>query len=315
MHMEWYWYVLIGFASVMLSAFISASFCIFEKIFRGNSEQAAEILAGARKDPDPTVQMRVQTYDRMQELPNDRLTQLSEDGIRLSARYYPNGASRRVAILVHGWRSSPWWDYGGLFELLYQNGYAVLAVSQRALYESEGRYVTYGVREKEDLKGWIALLLDRYGSDLSIALFGVSMGASTVLMTCGDPLPQQVKCAVADCGYTKASALFQNASKGWLPLTRLANDLILRAHCGVSYFDADAQKAVARSKTPTYFIHGDADEVVPVAMAEALYASCAAPKEMRIVPGAGHGDAYAVDPAGYADRILPFLERYMGSGK
>lgn len=313
--MEWYWYVLIGIASILLSAVISASFCIFEKVFGGNSKQAPEILTAARKNPDPTVQMRVQTYDHMQELPHDRLTQISKDGIRLSAQYYPNRASRRVAVLVHGWRSAPWWDYGGLFELLYQNGYAILAVSQRALYESEGRYVTYGVREKEDLKGWISLLLDRYGSDLAIALFGVSMGATTVLLACGETLPKQVKCVVADCGYTKASELFRNASKGWLPLIRLLNDLLLRAHSGVSYFDADAPKAVARSDTPTYFIHGDADEVVPVAMAETLYASCTAPKEKWIVPKAGHGEAYATDPDGYASRVLPFLERYMKSGK
>ena len=313
--MEWYWYVLIITASAMISAVVSASFCIFEKVFRGNREKADEIIAEARKNPDPNVQMRVQTYDRMQEMPHDRLTLLSADGVRLSARYYPNGDSKNIAVTVHGWRSAPWWDYGGTFEMLYRNGYAVLAVSQRALFESEGRYVTYGVREKEDIAGWIDLLLKRYGSDRNIALCGVSMGAATVLMASGNALPEQVKCIVSDCSYTNAAALFRHTSKGWLPVSRLTVDLVVRARCGVSYFKADAVKAVMQSHTPTLFIHGDADEVVPYDMMGKLYAACAAPKEQWTVSGAQHGEAYATDPDGYAQRVLPFLARYMGSGK
>ena len=313
--MEWYWYVLIVTASILVSTFVSAAFCIFEKVFRGNSEQAEEIIAQARANPDPNVQMRVHTLDRMQTMPHDRLTRRSEDGILLSARYYPNGESKRVAVLVHGWRSAPWWDYGGTFELLYRSGYAVLAVSQRALYESEGRYVTYGVREKDDILGWVRLLLERYGSDLSIALCGVSMGATTVLLASGEKPPEQVKCIVSDCSHTKAADLFRFASKGWLPMVRLLTDLLLRMRCGVSYFKANANKAVARSHTPTIFIHGDADEVVPYPMMEELYAACAAPKEKWTVPGAKHGEAFATDPDGYASRVLPFLDRYTGSEK
>lgn len=309
--MEWYWIVLIAFGTVLISTLVSASLCIFEKVFRGNSDKAAEIIADARKNTDPTVQMRVATYDRMASMPHDRLSLKSEDGLTLRARYYPNGASKRVAVTVHGWRSAPWWDYGGTFEMLYNAGYAVLAISQRALFESDGRYVTYGVREQKDLRDWISLLLKRYGDDLSIALFGVSMGATTVLLATGERLPKQVKCAVSDCAFTDAASLFRTTAKGWLPISRLCVDLVLRLHCGVSYFRSNAVKAVAGSVTPTFFIHGDADEVVPYPMMEKLYRACAAPKECRTVPGALHGEAYATDPEGYAAHILPFLARYM----
>ena len=309
--MKWYWIVLIAFGTLAVSTLVSASLCIFEKVFRGNSEKAKEIIDGARKNPDPTVQMRVRTYDRMDELPHDELTQQSADGLTLRARYYPNGQSKRIAVIVHGWRSAPWWDYGGTFELLYRAGYSVLAISQRALFRSDGRYVTYGVREKEDLLGWIRLLIDRYGEDVRIALLGVSMGATTVLLATGEPLPDQVRCAVSDCAFTDAAALFRNTAKGWLPISRLCVDLVVRAKCGVSYFWANAKKAAAKSHTPTCFIHGDADEVVPYPMMETLYRACAAPKERWTVPNALHGEAYATDPEGYAARVLPFLARYM----
>ena len=219
MRMEWYWYVLIGAGVILVSTLVSASLCIFDKVFRGNSELADQIIADARTNPDSAVQMRVQTYDRMRSMPHDALTVTAEDGLTLRARFYRNGDGKRVAVLVHGWRSSPWWDYGGTFELLYGAGYSVLAISQRALFESDGHYVTYGVREQDDLLRWIDLLTSRYGSDLKIALCGVSMGATTVLLTTGHKLPEQVKCAVSDCAFSDAASLFRNTAKGWLPVS------------------------------------------------------------------------------------------------
>ncbi len=312
--MKWYWYALIGL-TIPVSTLISASFCIYEKVFRGNSELREQILEDARDDTSLTVQMRVKTYDDMQALPHERLEMLSRDAITLRADWYPNGESKKTAILLHGWRSAPWWDYGGVFEDLYIAGYSILAVSQRALFESDGRYVTYGVRESEDLMDWIDLICKRFGSDRRIALMGVSMGAATVLLTTGKPLPETVKCAVSDCSYTKASELFKEGAHGWLPISRLCVDLVSRMKTHSSYFPANCLKAVAKSKTPTFFVHGDADEVVPYRMLNELYSACSAPKEKWTVPGAKHGEAYAADPEGYRMRILPFLECYCSDGK
>ena len=311
--MKWYWYVLIAL-SLPVSTLISASLCIYEKVFRGNSEQRSEIIEGARRDPDPTVQMRVATYDHMQAYPHERLELRSRDGLTLRANWYPNGDAKKTAIVVHGWRSAPWWDYGGVFEWLLESGYAVLAVSQRALFESDGKYVTYGVREKDDLIDWIDLLEKRFGAD-RIALMGVSMGAATVLLATGEKLPASVRCAVSDCSYTKASELFREGAKGWLPVSRLCVDLVSRLKTRTSYFPANCLKAVARSVTPTFFVHGDEDEVVPYRMMDELYRACSAQKEALTVHGAKHGEAFAVDPDGYRARILPFLERYCSDGK
>ncbi len=312
--MKWYWYALIGL-SIPVSTLISASFCIYEKVFRGNSELRDEIIRGARSDPAPSVQMRVRTYDHMQSYPHEALSMRSRDGLTLRANWYPNENATKTVILLHGWRSTPWWDYGGVFEMLYEAGYAILAVSQRALFESDGTYVTYGVRESEDLSDWIDLIGTRYGKDRKIALMGVSMGAATVLLTTGKPLPDTVKCAVSDCSYTKASELFREGAHGWLPISRLCVDLVSRMKTHTSYFPANCLKAVARSKTPTYFVHGDDDEVVPYRMLDELYRACAAPKTQWTVHGAKHGEAYATDPEGYRARILPFLDRYCSDGK
>ena len=308
--MKWYWYALI--ASVPISTLVSATLVIHKMVFAGNSDKAQEIIDGARKSDDPIVRMRIETYDHMQAYPHEALSMRARDGLTLRANWYPNGGAKRTVILVHGWRSAPWWDFGGVFEALYAAGYAILAVSQRALYESEGTYVTYGVREKDDLRDWIDLILERFGSDRRIALMGVSMGAATVLLASGQELPDAVKCAVSDCAYTRAAELFRKGSHGWLPVSRFCVNFVSYLRTGVGYLGANCLKAVQRSHTPTYFVHGDADEVVPYRMMGELYDACAAKKERWTVPGAKHGEAYATDPDGYLARILPFLERYLG---
>ena len=41
---------------------------------------------------------------------------------------------------------------------------------------------------------------------------------------------------------------------------------------------------------PLLVIHGEEDEVIPVAMGRAVYAAANAPKEIATFPGAGHSD-------------------------
>ena len=46
-----------------------------------------------------------------------------------------------------------------------------------------------------------------------MVLHGVSMGAATVMMTSGDPLPEYVRAFVEDCGYASVVLQFNNNRK------------------------------------------------------------------------------------------------------
>ena len=312
--MKWYWFVLIGAAASAVIAGYGAVMRMFRVVFCTNSREDTQ-EAAAKTDDSPVMRVRRGTRAFMETQPHEPWRLTSFDGLRLYADFYPNGGGRRVAILMHGWRSHNWWDYGAAFERLYGAGYAILSVHERALGESEGRYVTFGVHEKTDLLGWIDLCVERLGERTEIALFGVSMGAAAVLLLTGSDLPKQVKCAVSNCSYSSADALFKSMMRGWLPLTRRLCDLVLRRKAKASYYDARPIDAVRRSVTPTLFVHGSADELVPPAMMRALFDACAAEKAYWISDGAAHGEASHADPDGYASAVLPFLERYMGEGK
>lgn len=127
----------------------------------------------------------------------------SFDGLRLHAKFY--AASERkapVQIMFHGYKSSAERDFcGGLREGI-DGGFNVLLVDQRAHGESEGKYLTFGVNERFDCLSWASYAAERFGNDVKIYLYGISMGAATVLMASALPLPKSVSGIVADCGYT-----------------------------------------------------------------------------------------------------------------
>ena len=66
---------------------------------------------------------------------------------------------------------------------------------------SESNYVTMGWNDRIDIKAWIDYIINE-NANAKIVLFGLSMGAATVMMTTGEPLESNVVCAIEDCGYT-----------------------------------------------------------------------------------------------------------------
>ena len=307
--MEWYWIVLIVFGACTAITLL-LSYYFFRLAFGANRRAIEKTFRAREQDPAPLVRMRFATKDYMDALPYESLSLTASDGVKLAARFFPNGGTNKIAIICHGWHSFPWWDFGKAFDLVYDAGFAVLAISQRAQGDSEGRYMTYGAKESDDLLAWIDLLNKRFDGDLSVAIMGVSMGAATVLCATGKALPPFVKCAVADCSFTSAREEFAASSKGRFALARKVSEAFVRLLAKTRLSDASPIDAVKRSVTPTLFVHGDADDFVPYPMMQRLYDACAAPeKDLWASPGAVHAEAAMKNPEEYAAHVLPFLKR------
>ena len=309
--MQWYWILLIIIAAFALIT-VGIAACMFVYAFGANRKTVQKTFESRERDPSPMVRMRFDTKAYMDALPYESLTQIAADGVCLSARFFPNGGTKKIAVICHGWHSYPWWDFGKAFDIVYDAGYAVLAVCQRAQGDSEGRWMTYGAKESDDLLGWLRILVKRYGADVRIAVMGVSMGAATVLCATGKPLPEQVKCAVSDCAFTSVKDQFRAAAKGRFPISRAVGEGVARLLAGIRYADASPIDTVTRAKIPILFVHGEADEFVPYAMMQQLYDACASPeKACWTSPGAVHAEAAMKNPEEYAAHVLPWLNKYL----
>lgn len=240
---------------------------------------------------------------------------MSSDGIKLVGYYLAAPKSTRdTVILAHGYSGNAF--QMDVFARFYSEelGFNVLLPDARGHGASGGNYIGFGWPDRGDYLGWIRWVIDRSGPDVRIALHGVSMGGSTVLMVSGEALPANVKSIVEDCGYTSADAELKYQIKRMYNIDdpKIIDDTskLTKRRAGYSFEEASSLAQVKKSKTPTLFIHGETDAFVPFSMVGELYSACSAPKELFIVPGAGHGMSCAVDPAGYRSAVRAFLAKY-----
>ena len=248
------------------------------------------------------------------ETPYERVTVRSHDGLKLVGKLYEGQPGAPLILFFHGYRSTAERDASGGFQLCREKGWHILMPDQRAHGESEGDTITFGVRERLDCLAWARYAARRMGPDTPVFLWGISMGAATVLMASDLPLPETVRGIVADCGYdTPAGILKETIRHRRWPLFPLYPFTALGARWFGKFrvTETSALECVRHARLPILLIHGEADHVVPCDMALALRDACAAEVALLTVPGAGHGISWYVDMPTYQKTLLRFMEAHM----
>ena len=100
------------------------------------------------------------------------------------------------------------------------------------------------------------------------------------------------------------------------PLSRIATPLLLlqlQPRLGVAPRELRPVDAIRRIRCPLLIVGGTADRHTTEAQTRALFAAAPQPKELWLVPGAGHIDLLRYDPPGYRAHVLPFLEEHLRS--
>lgn len=242
----------------------------------------------------------------------------SFDGLRLHGRYLTQpGPSRGTILLAHGFQSSGEWDFGCILEPYFQMGFDLLLIDQRAHLQSQGRYLTMGVRESRDVADWCRWLAARRGPGHRIVPDGISMGATSVLLAAGSDLPDNVVGVIADCPFTSPREIFESVmAQLHLPRALLwGAGLCCRVMAGFSIDGASTVEALKGCTLPLLMAHGEADDFVPCAMGRASFAAAASTdKQLLTVPGAGHGMSYLVDRPRVHAALTAFLDRLCPAG-
>lgn len=215
----------------------------------------------------------------------------SRSGGTLHAVELRNPSNSNVwAICLHGWTNVKR-EMSSYAMEHYRRGFNVLIPDMRGHGDSESKYVSMGWLDRLEVVDWINSIAAE-NPRAKIIVHGVSMGAATTMMVTGEELPENVVCAVEDCGYSSVKDIFTDQAvrkyhvppKLVIPIASFVN----RVMNGFFFGKGSAVEQLKKSKTPTLFMHGDKDDFVLIENLKKVYDACAAPKAKHIFKGAEH---------------------------
>lgn len=253
------------------------------------------------------------SFKFLDSLKSERIYTKSFDGLTLAASYYENNNSISTILLFHGYRSDGRFDFACAVRFYMELGLNVLVVDQRANGESEGKLITFGIKERYDALTWTNVINQKYAPK-NIFISGVSMGATTVMMASELALPENVRGIIADCGFTAAPDIIKKVARQAFKINAEpilpALNLMCKIFGKFDLYETTAPKALSNSDIPVFFIHGKCDGFVPCEMTTISYEAARAEKYVCLVEGADHGISFLVDGENIQKRITEFVNQH-----
>jgi len=307
------WEVLVIIFSCVLGFLILTSLSVFVltaiRLFEINFLVPFEFkLSGYRNDK----QRLLDDFSWFDSQQMEELTIKSFDNKKLRAQFLRCENSQKTAICFHGYRAKAKNDLSGVAQYFLSLGYNVLFVNQRSHGKSRGLAITFGIKEKNDVKTWAEFMVNNLKQE-ELILYGVSMGASTILMSSSLNLPKNVKAMIADCGYTSPFEMIKIAAKFFhIPIypTIWFIQFYYIVFCHINIKKYSTLDAVKDSSIPTLYIHGTKDLFIPYEMSKQNFETQKENKELLLVEGASHAGSYVKDTALYQKTVFDFLKKY-----
>jgi pimeloyl-ACP methyl ester carboxylesterase len=310
----WLW-IVIGIAVIAVIVFFIMGYKFFKLSLDKNSNvfESSESDNSGWSQYEPqhskeTAWLKAQSFDEVDIL--------AGDGLKLHGHYHKNPKAKRAVICAHGYHGTWSDDFASAAPWLFQDC-SVLLIDQRCCGQSKGQYYTFGAMESEDVILWASWLDKMTAHHLPIYLYGISLGASTVLICSNHTLPSSVKGIIGDCGYTSMEDIFSSLAWRWFHIPGYPLVWFVAFWCRVkghfSLYKADARKALQHSQLPVLLIHGTGDDFVLPKNSQQNYDACSSKKELVWIKDASHAAAHIKDPESYEAAAEKFFAACEGN--
>jgi hypothetical protein len=187
--------------------------------------------------------------------------------------------ARGTYVLLHGLRSSKA-NHLGSGKHLARRGYDVVLIDLRTHGESGGEYVTYGYREKQDVKR----VMDRAVKNSNVAkpfyVFGETLGATTAIQWAA--MDDRVQAIAVDAPYRD---FVTHAARTHLLMSKQDLQKVIQKAEQTADFQAEeasSVKAARQLNVPLLVMNGFFNTSVPVEHARAVYEAAGGPAELRV---------------------------------
>lgn len=252
-------------------------------------------------------------YDWWKQVVNEKLT--IKVGKREQSGILVRRPTNKIAIVVHGIFGIHK-DLAPQAKIFYDNNFNVFAPTLRAHGDDKSKYISMGFYEKEDLVLWIKKLVEIFGEECEIALFGISMGAASCLLCANKDLPKNVKCIVSDSAFSSVydELKYLIKTRGHFPsfFVLPVMNFFFKIFGKFDLAKVSPLESVKNSKLPILFFHGKEDVFVPCCMSEKMFASLKREdSKIVVVPNAGHIQSYKFLGNEYEKNLLDFVNTWV----
>lgn len=241
-------------------------------------------------------------------IPHEEVAFRTEDGLLLRGWWLPAPEAQRTVIAFHGHRGARH-HCVGIGAALWRTGANVLLFDHRGRGSSEGELMSLGYFETFDALAVIDYCLAR-APGVPLGLIGYSMGAAVALMAAARD--RRVGAVVADSPFASERELVRFLLRRQMgpihPPVIALTERLLPYDPGKVEPLREIAKIAPRA---CLLVHGLHDETCDPKDSVRLYEAAGDPRELWLLEGAGHCDAYFADREAYCERVGAFFEEHL----
>ena len=295
---KWIRRILAGILLLALAFVVALPLWLASIIMRGKRQTIEEAMAWQTEHYDTSFYNDVEKSDYIVK---------GYQGYELHVQLLKNPhESDQYVIISHGYTDN---RCGALkYARIYlELGFNCVIYDLRGHGKNEATFTTYGIRESEDLLRLVSDTRKRYKGITTLGLHGESLGAATSVTALKEK--PEVDFVVADCGFADLESVLRGAYRKYhMPevLVDLA-DLGTRIRYHYALKEMRPVDSLDGNRIPVLFIHGADDDFITPRHSEEMYRRTAGPKDLKLIPKAGHAESVLTEPENYQKYVEDFI--------
>lgn len=235
----------------------------------------------------------------------------TKDSLSLKGWFFPanRDTAKATIVILHGISSCKETQFDRA-RILAENGFNSFALDLRAHGESDGDYCTFGYYEKYDIKA-VADSLSAITGGQPLGIWGASLGGAIALQAMAiDP---RFAFGIIESTFDEFEKVAEEYGADWMLglHSKWLVSHVLDKSAAIADFNPRTVKpvdAAAQIDRPMLFLHGDADDKIPIEFNRRNFEAVpSADKKWITVPGGGHSNLWRVAAEPMKAQVLAFL--------
>ena len=218
---------------------------------------------------------------------------VGDSGLKLHGWWLRHPAATDVLLYLHGNGKNIGANIGQA-QRYYQLGCSVLLIDYRGYGRSQGKF-PHEAQLYQDAEAAWNYLIQQNIKPQQIFLYGHSLGGA-IAIDLAVRHPEAAGLIVEGTFTSMRDNAHRRRGYRLLPINWLLTQRF------------DSLRKIKSLQMPLLLIHGSEDLVVPASMSQILFEAATVPKQIFIVPGAGHNNVAAVGDAQYLEAVRHFRE-------